>query len=102
MYIKGVLIEDNTMTANNIKSARNPITGLTLAECAQFERYMETEEGQREAKAFQEYWDSLPTPDATVIELKRASLEARYTIEASTVVDKARALLIEMGIEPDF
>ncbi len=69
------------MTANNIQPSRNPITGTTIGQAAAIKRHLETEEGKREAQRFQEYWESLETPESTLIDWNRSTLEAAWILD---------------------
>lgn len=71
------------MTANNIQSSRNPITGTTIAEAATVKRHLETAQGRKAAREFQEYWASLePATESTDVATARELLEIRHRLEA--------------------
>jgi hypothetical protein len=96
-----------TMTyANNIQPAVSPVTGMTVAEMAHWERYFATPEGKAEAAKFQAQWDALPEPTGWRVDAMELQYQSQQLSEIEARMAetdrKTNELLVSMGLPPIF
>ncbi|MGA1281257.1 MAG: hypothetical protein ACO3YZ_06820 [Candidatus Nanopelagicaceae bacterium] len=87
--MKFIARSDTTMTTyNNIRTARSPITGMTIAEVAHWTRWCETDEGKAMSAAISREWAAVePANEGTVVDAQRTILEAQHRLAASHELD---------------